>query len=178
MDGGTTYLRSKRSLGGVITASVVVALLVLTGFGLRNGSVLQDGFAPNFTLPLFDDGEFRLSELRGRVVVVNFWASWCAPCREEAPALESVWQEYRDEGVAFVGVAVRDLRSKAVDFAENVDMTFPIGSDQQGQIANAYRITGIPETFVVAADGRIAAHFIGPVTKEMLGATLDELLQK
>jgi DsbE subfamily thiol:disulfide oxidoreductase len=178
MDGDTVSLKGGRSLGWAITAVVVIVLLALMGFGLRGRSALQDGLAPSFTLSLFDDGEFNLDELRGQIVVVNFWASWCPPCREEAPALESVWQEYQDREVAFVGVTVRDIRSKATSFAESMGLTFPIGDDQNGRIASAYRITGVPETFVIAADGRIAAHFIGPVTKETLVATLDELLQK
>lgn len=167
----------KSRTGWLITGGVVVLLFLLVAYGLRGQTPLEKGVAPDFTLPLLNGGEVRLADLRGQVVVVNFWASWCQPCRDEAPALEKVWQVYQEQDVAFVGVAFKDVERQTNAFIERYGLTYPNGLDRRSRIAGAYAITGIPETFVVAPDGRIAAHFIGGVTEVQLGAALDEALQ-
>jgi len=164
--------------GWLITGGVAVVLCLLVAYGLRGPSPIQKGIAPHFTLPLLDGGEVRLAELRGRVVVINFWASWCQPCRDEAPTLERVWQAYQGREVAFIGVVFKDVERQAHDFIARYGLTYPNGLDRRSRIAGAYAVTGIPETFVVAPDGRIAAHFIGGVTEEQLNAALDEALPR
>jgi cytochrome c biogenesis protein CcmG/thiol:disulfide interchange protein DsbE len=112
------------------------------------------------------------------VVVVNFWASWCAPCRDEAPVLERIWREYKDKGAILVGVNVNDVTTKAMAFIEEFNITYPNGPDPYNRISRAYGITGVPETFLIAKDGRLAKHYIGPISDARLRAALEELLQQ
>jgi cytochrome c biogenesis protein CcmG/thiol:disulfide interchange protein DsbE len=171
-DGGP---RSGKS--GWIIAAVAVGFLIILGYGLRTQSGSPLGApAPDFTLPLFDGGELSLADQLGSVVVVNFWASWCLPCRDEAPALERVWQEYEDRGVVFVGVSYKDVESKATSFIEEFDVTYPNGPDPYNRIAEAYRITGVPETFLISRDGRLLEWWVGPITEDALRAALEETL--
>jgi cytochrome c biogenesis protein CcmG/thiol:disulfide interchange protein DsbE len=169
---------------------VILALVGLFAVGLqRTGGVgPQVGEpAPDFTLPLFDGGELTLSELQGKVVVINFWASWCDPCRDEAPALERVWREYRDRGVVFIGVNYVDVESEARKYMEEFDITYPNGPDIGQRIARAYRIRGVPETFFVDREGKIAPVFqggrpmpkkISPITETELRAVIERLLSE
>ena len=112
--------------------------------------------APEFELITFDEETVRLSDLRGRVVVVNFWASWCKACAEEAADLEAVWREYAERGVTVVGVDYTDTRAAALAYIERHGITYPNGPDRQSRISRAYRIKGVPETFVIDRAGRIA----------------------
>jgi cytochrome c biogenesis protein CcmG/thiol:disulfide interchange protein DsbE len=120
--------------------------------------------APDFTLErLNGNGELRLSSLEGKAVVLNFWASWCAPCRDEAPLLEEVWKEHRGRGLVMVGVDWKDFRADARRFAERFGLTFPLVYDGAGDTGDPYGLTGLPETFVVDRDGRVVEAFVGPV---------------
>lgn len=164
--------------GGILLA--VVAFLILLAFGLRTrgaGPVSQ-GLAPSFTLPLFDGGQLSLEELRGKVVVINFWASWCGPCLDEAPILEQVWREYENRGVVFVGVDYVDTEPEARAYIKRFDITYPNGPDLGSKIAQAYRIRGVPETYFVNQDGRLAKNRIGPFSSQAeLVAVLEDLLR-
>jgi cytochrome c biogenesis protein CcmG/thiol:disulfide interchange protein DsbE len=121
--------------------------------------------APDFTLPRLDaEGTLSLASLRGQVVVLNFWASWCVPCRDEAPAVEATWQRYKDKGVVVVGVNVQDLTPSALRFLEETRATFPNVRSADGAVYRAYGLTGVPETFFVTRDGRILKKFPGVVT--------------
>jgi cytochrome c biogenesis protein CcmG/thiol:disulfide interchange protein DsbE len=168
--------RSGRS--GWIIAAVAVGFLIILGYGLRTQPGSRIGApAPDFTLSLFDGGELSLADRRGSAVVVNFWASWCPPCRNEAPALERVWREYEDRGVVFVGVSYKDVNSKATSYIEEFDITYPNGPDPYNRIAVSYGITGVPETFLIAKDGQLVKHYVGPITEARLRAALEEILQ-
>ena len=172
-----TAKSEKTGKSGWIIAAVGVGFLIILGYGLRTQSGSPIGApAPDFTLSLFDGGELSLADRRGSVVVVNFWASWCAPCRDEAPALERLWQEYEDRGVVFVGVSYKDVESKALPFIEEFDVTYPNGYDPYNRISTAYRITGVPETFLISRDGRLLEWWIGPITEAGLRAALEEIL--
>jgi cytochrome c biogenesis protein CcmG/thiol:disulfide interchange protein DsbE len=112
--------------------------------------------APAFTLDRLDrPGKLSLASYRGRPVVLNFWASWCVPCKEEAPLLETVWRRHRDEGPVVVGVDINDLRSDARRFARENRMTYPLAFDGIGATSTDYGLTGVPETFFVARSGRL-----------------------
>ena len=162
---------------GWLYAAVGIGILLIVGYALQPQIVSPiGGPAPNFVVPLFDGGDLALDDLQGSVVVVNFWASWCPPCREEAPVLERAWQDYKDKGVSFIGVAYKDNSAKAMAFNEEFNITYPTGEDQYGRIYRSYRVTGVPETFLIAKDGRLVKQFIGPVTDVNLEAALDELL--
>jgi len=173
-----------------------VGLLAAFTFALRRASIdLASGAAaPDFALETFDGETIRLADLRGRVVVVNFWASWCLPCAEEAADLEAVWRDYRDRGVTVLGVDYTDTRPAALAYLEAHGITYPNGMDRANAISRRYKLTGVPETAVIDragrlvglgppdTDGRPPAKFVGPIvptaafTPADLRATLDRLL--
>jgi cytochrome c biogenesis protein CcmG/thiol:disulfide interchange protein DsbE len=128
--------------------------------------------APTFAMPLFEGGVFRLADHRGQVIVVNFWASWCPPCREEAPELEAAWRGVRGRGIVFVGVNVWDSEPAARAFLRDYGITYPNGSDARGRILVEFGVTGIPETHVVDPEGRLVQRWIGPITREGLANLL------
>ena len=175
-----------------LIALVALGLLALLGYGmLRRQSGGFAGFAVNtvgqsvalaprpasdFSLQLFDGRPFRLSEQRGSVVVVNYWASWCPPCREEARTLEAASRRYRDQGVLFVGVDVWDAERDALAFLREFSVTYPNGPDSTGAILIEYGVTGIPETYFVDRWGRLVRRWIGPIDARQLGEAIEPLL--
>jgi cytochrome c biogenesis protein CcmG/thiol:disulfide interchange protein DsbE len=166
-------------------AAVLVPALGLVGllaYGFRTNpreipSPLLGRPAAPFSLALFDGGRFQLAEQRDRVVVVNFWASWCVPCRGEAPVLEAAWRAHRDRGVVIVGVNVQDSEPAARAFIEEFGLTFPNGPDPGGRIAIDYGVYGIPETFVIGRDGLIAYKHVGVIAPPALEARIQGALQ-
>ncbi len=133
--------------------------------------------APDFTLELFEGGSVSLSELQGKVVLVDFWASWCPPCIEEAPALNEIYEEYRDRGVEFVGVCIWDTTKTCEQFLGDYAVAYPTGRDAEGAILVDYGVKGIPEKFFIDAQGRVVRKFAGPVREhDALRAILDEML--
>lgn len=156
-----------------------VALLAhgLTGNPRAIPSPLVGRPAPDFALPRFDAGEVRLADLRGRVVVVNFWASWCGPCREEATALERVWRRHRDAGVVMIGINIQDRGPAARAFLGETQPTYANVVDAAGATAIAYGIYGVPETFIIGRDGRISARQVGAVTDETLTQRLEPVVR-
>lgn len=121
--------------------------------------------APGFALPRLDAaGTLDLASLRGRVVVLNFWASWCVPCRDEAPAIETTWQRFKDRGVVVVGVNVQDLVPEALRFMRETRPTYPNVRDRDNSVYRAYGLTGVPETFFISRGGAIVHKFPGVVT--------------
>ena len=111
--------------------------------------------APDFALETFAGETLRLSDLRGKVVVLNFWASWCPPCRWEMPFFETISQEYKERGVIFLGVAISDTMEDASDFADSVGVTYPLALDAAGETARDYEVLGLPTTFLIDKDGAI-----------------------
>ena len=128
--------------------------------------------APDFTLPVLTGAPnlpavgapLRLTDLRGRVVVLNIWASWCDSCRDEAPILESLWRRFGDRGVIVLGVNVRDIEDRARAFERTYGISFPSVRDGKGDIMARYGATGVPETFIVDRAGRVAAAVRGQLT--------------
>ncbi len=159
---------------------LLLSFIGLLGFGVyrTQAGQVSHGPAPDFTLELYDGGTFRLSDQRGKVVIVDFWASWCIPCRQEARALEAMWQEYRDRGVMFVGVAYADTDTEARAFLQEFGITYPNGPDLGTRISQAYRIRGVPEKFFVGTCGRIRGLLIGPVPVAQLRQQIDALLSE
>lgn len=177
-------IKTRSSLGRTLVLLVgalfIIGLISAFGWKLFDSaqSLTKDGPAPNFTLPLFEGGALTLSELRGQVVVVNFWASWCIPCRDEAPFLERAWRRFRDQDVIFIGIAYLDTDKESRAFMQEFGITYPNGPDIGTQIAPQYRITGVPETFFVAKDGRLADMEIGPLTEARLTGAIETLLRE
>ncbi len=136
--------------------------------------------APELRVALLTGGtpgsEIQLAELRGRPVVVNFWASWCQPCRDEAAVLEHFAAEYGPRGVAFVGVNVWDNEQQARAFLEEFGISYPNGTDTRGSAAVEYGLTGLPETFFIDRQGRIVSKFVGPLTDRALRTAVESLL--
>jgi cytochrome c biogenesis protein CcmG/thiol:disulfide interchange protein DsbE len=123
--------------------------------------------APDFTLERLDrEGELSLSSLRGKAVVLNYWASWCGPCKEEAPVLEEAWQQHRGRGLVVLGVDAKDFRRDARAFAERFELTFPLVFDGPGSTLSKWGVTGFPETFVVDRQGRVVDAFVGAVNSD------------
>lgn len=134
--------------------------------------------APDFSLERLDrDGELQLSALRGKVVVLNVWASWCVPCKEEAPFLEQVWRSNRDRGVVVLGLDAKDFRADARRFADRYGLTFPLVYDGPGDVIDGYGVTGFPETFVIDGEGRVVRAFVGAVNGEEERAELRSAIE-
>jgi len=168
---------SKRNLSTHLFVAIGLVLLVLLTYGFvssRDGGRPQPGeLAPGFSLTLMDGSELALSDLRGQVVVLNFWASWCSPCRREAPAFQSVWEATKDRGVAFVGVTYRDAQDASLAFIEEYGLTYPNGVDEMGRISDDYGVTAVPETFVIDREGRVAWLQIGEVQADLLARQIE-----
>lgn len=172
----------RRIIWMAVVLGLIVALVAVLAFGLRpqTSTVLQDQPAPNLALTAFNgefDGQrFSLADLRGEVVVVNLWASWCVECEKEAALLEQAWRDYRDRGVWFIGVDYLDIDTEALAYIERFDITYPNGPDIGSQIYQDYRASGVPETFVIDREGIIRHVQIGPITQPLLYGLLDQLL--
>ncbi len=166
------------SLGSIVLIAGILLTAVVFGIALarQNQTQPQAGPAPDFTLTTLDGETIRLSDLRGQVVVINFWASWCGPCRVEAPALQTVYERYRDRGVEFLGVAWTDTERGARAFIAEFNQTYPNGLDLGTKLAELYRIQGVPETFIVNPDGQIVQFIMQPITEQSLSAILDRVL--
>jgi cytochrome c biogenesis protein CcmG/thiol:disulfide interchange protein DsbE len=165
-------------LGSLLSYAFVLGLLGLLGWGLIkvNSGQRDSGMAPDFTLTSFDGETVTLSELRGQVVIINFWASWCPPCRDEAPYLESTWRKYKDKGVFFIGVDYADTEKEALAYIDEFDITYFNGPDVGTLISQEYRMDGVPETYFVAKNGELRGTKIGPLFPPELDQRIEELL--
>lgn len=160
--------------------TVLLLFLGLLAWGLdrsRRGPV-DSGLAPDFTLTSFDGQTVTLSELRGKVVIINFWASWCIPCREEAAYLEQTWRKYKELGVIFIGVDYADTEKQALAYIQEFDITYFNGPDLGTRISQAYHIKGVLETYYVAKNGELCGVQVGPLKSPQLDLKIDELLQE
>jgi cytochrome c biogenesis protein CcmG/thiol:disulfide interchange protein DsbE len=132
--------------------------------------------APNFTLPLFNGGQFELAAAKGKPILVNFWASWCIPCEEEASVLEQGSRAYADR-VTFIGVDVQDTDGAARDFLRRFGVSYPNGRDASGVIAVDYGMSGVPETYFVDRNGTLVRKWQGALDQDRLRSFLDDLLK-
>jgi cytochrome c biogenesis protein CcmG/thiol:disulfide interchange protein DsbE len=143
----------------------VLGLMALLGFGLirrQQGPVGVGARMPEFTLTTFDGETIASRDLQGKVLLVNFWASWCKPCEQEAAELEQAYQMVKDDGVVFLGVDYVDTEREARAYLARFGITYPNGPDLRTRISQAFRIRGVPESYVVASDGTIVSVKIGP----------------
>jgi cytochrome c biogenesis protein CcmG/thiol:disulfide interchange protein DsbE len=176
----TSFISWKKAL--IPLASL--PLIALLAYGFRTDpkaipSPLVEKPAPTFRMAIYDGEPTSLEGLKGKPVVLNFWASWCFPaCYEEAPLLESTWQRYKDKGVMFVGVDIQDKEANAREFLRRFKFTFPNGPDPGSKISIDYGVYGVPETFFIDRQGRIAYKHVGALTPAMIEAQLQSLLKE
>jgi cytochrome c biogenesis protein CcmG, thiol:disulfide interchange protein DsbE len=148
-------------VGQVVAVGVVAALLGLLGWKVLKGEESAAGVgepAPEFALDrLSGEGEISLADYRGKPLVINFFASWCLPCKDEAPVLQETWERYRGQGLVVLGIDANDFRGDGRKFVERHGLTYPVAFDGKGSTLGRFGLTGFPETYFVAPDGTIAA---------------------
>lgn len=144
-------------------------------------SAPQAGFtAPDFTLTSLDGTEYTLSELKGQAVLVNLWATWCPPCRAEMPAIEKMYQEYKDQGLVVLAVDMtyQDDPQKVAPFAQEYGLTFPILLDQTGAAGSAYQLRSLPSSYFIDRFGIIQEVVIGgPMAEALLRTRIEQILK-
>ncbi len=169
-----------RRLG--LVALIIVPILALLAFGFTRDAryitspLIAKPAAP-FTIRLFDGGKLALEDLRGKAVFLNFWASWCLPCRAEARDLEAAWQKVKDKNMVFIGVALQDTDRNSLEFLKEFEVTYPNGKDESGKIAVDYGTWGIPESFFIDPQGRITYKHVGGIRAALVTAKLAEAAQ-
>jgi cytochrome c biogenesis protein CcmG/thiol:disulfide interchange protein DsbE len=171
------------SAGTLLAWTVLLALLALLAFGLlrqQRGPVQVGQQATDFSLTAFSGEQIRLQELRGKVVLINFWASWCIPCEDEAGYLETAWQSYKPRGdVIFLGIDYADTEREALAFLEEFSVTYPNAPDLGTRVSQSYRITGVPETYVIGPDGKLASFRLFPFSSVAeIKAMIEPLLEE
>jgi cytochrome c biogenesis protein CcmG/thiol:disulfide interchange protein DsbE len=170
---------SARSLLAFLAVCALVALL---GFGLlsKGSPKVQVGdTVPDRALPYLagGEGEGRIADYRGDWVLVNLWASWCDPCRDEAPDLERWWRRHRDEGVTVLGINVQDNSEDALDFLAEFESTYPQLRSVGDERSEAFGSTGVPENFLVDPRGELALIQLGPVDERFLRDAVDPIIE-
>ena len=171
--------REPRGLGcpALLLGLIVFALVLGWQLAERNRGRPVSAPAPDFGLTLFDGDEFMLSEHRGEVVLINFWASWCPPCRDEAPDLQALHIDYQDEGFTLLGVnMLESSRQKALDFIDEFDISYPNGEDLGQYATNLYRVEGPPESFLIDRAGNVRQIYIGSINYDMVSGAIEALL--
>jgi cytochrome c biogenesis protein CcmG, thiol:disulfide interchange protein DsbE len=173
---------------------MLVVLLVGSGWMLASrlpGNTTTDGApppspregfsAPDFTLNLLDGRQVTLSELRGKVVMVNFWATWCPPCKAEMPAIESVYRAFKDLGLEVLAVNTtnQDREADVLTFVQDLELSFPIPLDRTGAVSAAYSLRGLPSTYFIDADGVIREVVVGgPMSEALIQSKVEDLLKE
>lgn len=177
-----TLKEKRKRQGGLSLGSIfLLATIVMSGgiFGLQlsrqNQIQPMEGPAPNFTFTTFEGDTMSLSDLQGKIVILNFWASWCGPCRAEAPELEAIWQDFKNDDVVLLGIAYADNGPRSEAFLEEFDVNYMNAPDLGTRISEAYNIQGVPETFVINANGEIAEFIYAGVTYNQLERIIDQL---
>jgi cytochrome c biogenesis protein CcmG, thiol:disulfide interchange protein DsbE len=174
------FSRDRRVPRGLLILVPAVAFLIILGLGTykRTDVPVAGEAVPDFTAPLLvGDGELTMSDLEGKPVVLNFWASWCAPCKDEAPLLQAAHERYGDR-ITFLGVDIRDAMSDALEFVDEYGLTYTSVRDEGMHVYADYGLTGQPETFFIDADGILVEHVPGPVDEESLFQAIDVLLRR
>ena len=184
-DWSSCATRRKRKLaadsvwGALALLAGLLALALALGLQLsrQNAARPATGPAPDFAFTLFDGREFRLSDYRGQVILINFWASWCPPCRDEAPDLQALYDAYGADGFIVLGVnMLESSRRKALDFIDEFGIAYPNGEDLREKVTNLYRVEAPPESFLIDRRGAVRRFFIGSVEYDDVSRSVEELL--
>ncbi len=174
----------RRALIGTAIIVVLAALMAILGWGLanrepvtgRSGITRIDKPVPQFTLATFDGAPLDIFENIGRPMVINFWASWCVPCRREVGTLEAAWQAAQGTDVLFVGIDTDDAEADARAFVQAFGVTYPNGLDPDGEITVDFGVIGLPVTFFVDRDGLIVRRWVGEIPGPQLALWLNDLI--
>jgi len=163
----------------VITLAIIAPILWLLAYGFQRdaryiNSPLVAKQAPMFTLTLFDGGKVTSEDLRGKAIFLNFWASWCVPCRAEAKDLEAAWQRIKGKNLVFVGVALQDTDKDSRAFLQEFNVTYPNGRDAAGKIGVDFGVWGVPESFFIDPQGRITYKHVGGISAALAMTKLEE----
>jgi cytochrome c biogenesis protein CcmG/thiol:disulfide interchange protein DsbE len=181
------YMESKiffRKSALAIAALVIVGFLGVLVWGMLNkqpitglsGITMVNRPAPDFILTTFKGTTISLEDLRGKPVVINFWASWCPPCRIEAPLIERTWRAYKNRDLIFLGVNIQDRKQDALNYIREFAITYPNGPDPTGEISIDYGVSGLPVTFFVSGDGEVVRRWVGAIEKSVLISSIEEIM--
>jgi peroxiredoxin len=169
----------------IFKSALVLGLMVFVFYRVAFASdpLLQMGMikprvrmeAPAFTLMSIDGGQQRISDFKGKIILLNFWATWCPNCREEMPSLEKLWEKYRSKGLVVIAISVDRNRGEIRSFAQEQGLTFPILLDPDGAVRKEYEITALPMTYIIGKDGKISGRMYG--SREWAGQEADSLME-
>lgn len=173
--------KSFRQTAGYFAAAAIIfsAIIVFTAcFGNTTKTQEASGSSSiDFTLPGLDGNSVTLSSLKGNVVVINFWATWCPPCKAEIPDFIEVYGSYSGGGVKFLGISSEDITLLA-GFVENYGINYPVLIDETGSVFKAYGVQAIPQTFIVNPEGELVFEQVGMLSKSQLISAIDGALGK
>ena len=183
-------LTAPQLVAAIAGVATLVALIVVIGLVMRGGNersglgIISIGRAtdvrprpaPDFVLTSFDGQRIQLSDFRGRIVVLNFWATWCPPCRVEAPVLQRAAERLESAGVTILGIDVWDDQSAAIEFLNETGVTYPNAEDTTRLIPVEFGVTGLPETFVIDRQGVLVRRWVGPLSDDDLDNLLAPVL--
>ncbi len=174
-----------RKLALAISALVIIGFLGVLIWGMLNkqpitglsGITRVNRPAPGFILTTFKGTRISMEDLRGKPLVINFWASWCPPCRIEAPLIEKTWRAYKNRGLIFLGVNIQDRKEDALNYIREFHITYPNGPDPTGEISIDYGVSGLPVTFFVSRKGEVVRRWVGAIEKRALNSSIEEIMQ-
>ncbi len=176
----TSATRPRLTLGTLVLLAGITAIALVFAVQLarQTRGPVESGRAPNFAVTTFDGQPVDMDTLRGQIVLLNFWASWCVPCREEAPHLQAVWEKYRERGVVVLGIAWSDVDSDSLAFMNEFGLTYPNAPDLGTRIGDDYALAGVPETYIIDQQGDVIERLIGTtrVNETYLSSVIDRLL--
>ncbi len=179
-----TIWDSRRTWYGLIVLTLLLGIVWTLNSRVQDGTkptasppAPRTGFpAPDFTLATVDGQTVTLSELRGRPILINFWATWCPPCRAELPAIQATYERYADRGLVVLAVDMAEPPATVAAFAQELGLSFLIPLDQDGSVAEQYRVRAIPTSFFVDREGIVRSIFIGPMNEPIIEDRLRPLM--